>query len=340
MKLVTVKCPNCGSNLELDADSKQTFCSFCGTKVIIDDEVQHHQIHYDNAEDAGYQFEKGRQRAQAESGMYIPRMPIVQDSFNPPKKRKTFWWVMGWIFVFPLPLTILLIRNKKISKALKIIIIALAWLLYIGIIGSSSSNNGNNSSTVVVQPSQTNKANVSTKATSETKTEKPAIVPSTKVPETTKDNVPSEYKSALLKAALYSETMHMSKAAIYEQLTSEYGEKFPADAAQYAIDNLVANYEINAIKKAEMYSDTMFMSKAAIYDQLISEYGEKFTKEEAQYAIDHLDADYKANALSKAKTYLTTMNMSKAAIYDQLISEYGEKFTKEEAQYAIDHLDD
>ncbi|WP_342350264.1 Ltp family lipoprotein [Clostridium neonatale] len=30
----------------------------------------------------------------------------------------------------------------------------------------------------------------------------------------------------------------MSKDAIYDQLTSEYGEKFTPDEAQYAIDNL------------------------------------------------------------------------------------------------------
>ena len=32
--------------------------------------------------------------------------------------------------------------------------------------------------------------------------------------------------------------MHMSKSAIYNQPTSEYGEKFTAEEAQYAIDNL------------------------------------------------------------------------------------------------------
>jgi len=30
----------------------------------------------------------------------------------------------------------------------------------------------------------------------------------------------------------------MSKDAIYDQLTSEYGEKFTAEEAKYAIDNL------------------------------------------------------------------------------------------------------
>jgi hypothetical protein len=32
--------------------------------------------------------------------------------------------------------------------------------------------------------------------------------------------------------------MDMSSSAIYDQLVSEYGEKFTADEAQYAIDNL------------------------------------------------------------------------------------------------------
>lgn len=82
--------------------------------------------------------------------------------------------------------------------------------------------------------------------------------------------------------------MHMSKQGIYEQLTSEYGEGFEADAAQYAIDNVKADWNQNALAKAKSYQQSMSMSKNAIYDQLTSEYGEKFTKEEAQYAIDNL----------------------------------------------------
>lgn len=151
-------------------------------------------------------------------------------------------------------------------------------------------------------------------------------------------SVPKEYKSALKKAKSYSDTMHMSKAALYDQLVSEYGEQFSAEAAQYAIDNLDADWNANALAKAESYANTMHMSKAGIYDQLISEYGEKFTPEEAQYAVDNTEADWNANALAKAESYQELMSMSPDAIYDQLISEYGEKFTAEEAQYAIDNL--
>lgn len=97
-----------------------------------------------------------------------------------------------------------------------------------------------------------------------------------------------EYKNALAKAKTYSDSMHMSKQGIYDQLTSQYGENFAPDAAQYAIDNLQADYNANALAKAKTYYTSMNMSKQAVYDQLVSQYGEKFTPEEAQYAVDNL----------------------------------------------------
>lgn len=103
------------------------------------------------------------------------------------------------------------------------------------------------------------------------------------------EDVPREYKNALKKAKSYSDNLYMSKQGIYDQLTSEYGNNFPAEAAQYAVDNLKTDYNRNALKKAESYSKNMSMSTNEIYEQLTSPYGEKFTPEEAQYAIDHLN---------------------------------------------------
>ena len=97
-----------------------------------------------------------------------------------------------------------------------------------------------------------------------------------------------EDKNALAKAEGYSSRMHMSKAAIYDQLTSSYGEGFTPEAAQYAVDHLVADYKTNALEKAKSYQTNMHMSRSAIYDQLTSSYGEQFTAEEAQYAVDNL----------------------------------------------------
>ena len=101
--------------------------------------------------------------------------------------------------------------------------------------------------------------------------------------------VPAEHKSALAQAQNYSDVMHLSKKGLYDQLTSEYGGQFPAEAAQYAIDNVKADWKANAVAQAKNYVETMHLSKSALYDQLVSEYGGQFTKEEAQYAVDHYE---------------------------------------------------
>lgn len=110
-------------------------------------------------------------------------------------------------------------------------------------------------------------------------------------PESQEDtsDVPAEYRSALTKAETYSDMMSMSKAGVYDQLTSEYGEGFSAEAAQYAIDNVDADWNANALEKARTYQDDMAMSPNAIHEQLTSDYGEQFTQSQADYAIEHLN---------------------------------------------------
>lgn len=171
MKIVSMVCPNCGASLQVDADQKNLTCSYCGNGLYVDDEVKH--VQYDNAEETGYQFEKGRQRAQAEATR------VQQQTFNmnfekPPKKRKTWLWVLGWIFIFPVPLTILMLRNQKLSKPVKIGIIVAAWIVYliIGLAGGGSgdnkdSSNANTETTTIEQPADNSAANDSTAGSSE-----------------------------------------------------------------------------------------------------------------------------------------------------------------------------
>ena len=133
MKLIDTTCPKCGANLRIDADRQSAFCEYCGAQILIDDEVQHLQI--DNAESAGYAFEKGRQRAQNEAQV----MSAYTYQPAPKKKSKIVWWVLGWIFIFPIPLTIIIARNKKLKTGVKVVIIIAAWLVYllIGIVGGT-----------------------------------------------------------------------------------------------------------------------------------------------------------------------------------------------------------
>lgn len=101
-------CKNCNSKIEDDA----LVCPYCGCVT-----------------------KKGSKTKAAPKEQPINRSA----SSTPKKKRKTWLWVLGWICIFPLPLTILMLRNKKLNKVAKIAIIAVAWIFYLVIAFSGGS---------------------------------------------------------------------------------------------------------------------------------------------------------------------------------------------------------
>ena len=107
--------------------------------------------------------------------------------------------------------------------------------------------------------------------------------------EETIDNIPREYRNALKSAKNYISMMPMSKKGLYNQLTSDFGDKFTEEEAQYAVDNLEVDYREQALKAAKNYQGIFPMSNNQLKRQLMSDAGDKFTEEEAQYAIDNLD---------------------------------------------------
>ena len=65
MKFIKMKCPDCGSILDIDAERKQVlFCHHCGSKLLIDEEIT--KVQLDDPEKAGYEFEQGRIKARQE----------------------------------------------------------------------------------------------------------------------------------------------------------------------------------------------------------------------------------------------------------------------------------
>lgn len=134
---------------------------------------------------------------------------------------------------------------------------------------------------------KTTEEKATNEAKTEEKTETEEVATEAPTTEEKKDEATREQKAALGKAKTYSDMMHLSKQGIINQLTSEI-EGFSPEDAQYAVDNLKADYKQNALKKAEDYAKTQNMSNDAIFNQLTSDI-EGFTAEEAQYAVDNLE---------------------------------------------------
>lgn len=163
--------------------------------------------------------------------------------------------------------------------------IAIVSIVVIAAIGRALEEGKTSSSKSASQSQNAPEAKAAPQAQSASEAAAPAATPT---PEA-EPKVPREYQNALESAKSYSNVMHMSKKGIYDQLISPYADKFSAEAAQYAVDNLQADYNANALAKAKEYQETMHMSSQAIRDQLTSEHGEKFTVSEADYAITHLN---------------------------------------------------
>ena len=178
MKLIDMTCPHCGGVLKINPDNRICSCNYCGAKLILDNETLH--LQFDNAFESGYQFEKGRQRAQAEARQqYVVPPPSYPHSHGQRKKAPTWLWVIGWLLIFPVPLTILMLRNKTLDNKVKYGVIAFAWIIYlcIGAFGrtdrSSNSESNANGDTIVTADESSN-AEPSTTKRNETNNTQPA----------------------------------------------------------------------------------------------------------------------------------------------------------------------
>lgn len=96
-------------------------------------------------------------------------------------------------------------------------------------------------------------------------------------------------ENAIRSAQSYLDFTAFSRAGLFEQLTSEYGEGFEAADAEFAIayleQNGLVDWNAEAAESAESYLSFTSFSRQGLYDQLTSEYGEQFTPEQAEYAL-------------------------------------------------------
>lgn len=89
--------------------------------------------------------------------------------------------------------------------------------------------------------------------------------------EATEKSISLEYYQALNRANAYSDTMHMRKTDIYDQLVSAYGDKFSPDAAQYAVDHITNDWESELPERVEADRNDAGMSSSDIQDSVSME---------------------------------------------------------------------
>lgn len=142
-------CPKCGA--EISAGNK--FCDFCGAQISLEMQKEQEQLNKAGCPKCGSTnvvFErevKGAKQKKNETVVKHTTVGVCKDCgytwkattggdlYGDMKRGawqwiKKYWlWVLGWVYIFPLPLTILLLRKKEMKAWLKYGIIVVAWLL-------------------------------------------------------------------------------------------------------------------------------------------------------------------------------------------------------------------
>lgn len=136
-----MKCPNCGAEIKTNAKS----CEFCGSSVTIQMRREQEQLNKSGCPKCGssnisFSREKqGELRGTHGTAVIRSTVGVCKDcgytwqtdgGTTSVKKRSTWLWVLGWICIFPLPLTILFLRKKEMKPAIKYGIVAVAWIVY------------------------------------------------------------------------------------------------------------------------------------------------------------------------------------------------------------------
>lgn len=142
MKLIQTKCPQCGANMVFNASAQKVVCEYCGMTLLVDEGVT--SVKCVNAEEAGYNFEKGRMRARAELANTAPAVVhhvhhyeyTNEEPVQEEKQHSLWWlWLIGWVAVFPVPATILILRSERMGWFWKLFLIIGAWEMYLQFIG-------------------------------------------------------------------------------------------------------------------------------------------------------------------------------------------------------------
>ena len=138
MKVQDITCPSCGASLAVaEAEGSQlVVCSYCGKGVWLSDDVQRVDakinMSVNNAEEAGYLFEKGRITAQQEES--DRQLSEMQEEQKVKQKKKLWQWgikILAWVLLFPIMLGWTVLKSKRFSLIQKLVLCGLIILVTI-----------------------------------------------------------------------------------------------------------------------------------------------------------------------------------------------------------------
>lgn len=83
IKMISVKCPECGASMTIEGDRKKAFCTYCGAQIILYNENEYtininNEAEIKRAETDQYKAETDRMKAESDQRINMIRMKMAQ----------------------------------------------------------------------------------------------------------------------------------------------------------------------------------------------------------------------------------------------------------------------
>lgn len=176
-----MKCPNCGADIK----NGSKFCEFCGSTITANMKQSQEYVNRAGCPKCGSSYIKFDREKQGEirgkRGTAVVRSTVgfcrdcgytwhTAGSSNQPRNNNMVWWILGWIFLFPAPIMVLIWRKKCTwDVKVKIGVTVAFWLLFfiIGAVGGSSDSSSSSMDSPVVDNTITVEKTTDATATAE-----------------------------------------------------------------------------------------------------------------------------------------------------------------------------
>lgn len=124
IKLITVKCPECGASLDIEEGRKQLFCSYCGSKILIQNDNEY-IVHNINEADV--------RQAEADKIIRLRELELEErENKQIAKWHKIAYIIAGAVAAFGLLVQLIAPNNETGSMILLIGMLIAGWTFTYG----------------------------------------------------------------------------------------------------------------------------------------------------------------------------------------------------------------
>lgn len=103
IKLIPVKCPQCGAVIDVEEGRKQLFCSYCGVSVLVDNNNEHIIRHIDEA---------SIKQSEVEAMIRLKELELKEKENERKRKgRQTAYIVAGLLFLVGIISEVIVLYN-------------------------------------------------------------------------------------------------------------------------------------------------------------------------------------------------------------------------------------